>query len=181
MRSQLFADPLRHGEMVRLLNEHSVLPSFEAQMRRSDGIARWISLDVRTVRDDHGSVLFHEGTMRDITKRKLAEEALAESEERYRTVIEHSNDGIAIVHDGRHLFVNRRFVEMFGYTDMDEIIGEPIIRLVHPDDRERVAEINDRRKKGERVPERYEFKGVTRDGGTLRKSQPGGGPTGIFL
>jgi PAS domain S-box-containing protein len=167
LRNQLFIDPVRHDEMVRLLKEHDVMPNFEARMKRKDGTARWISINVRTVRNERQAVVFHEGTMRDITKRKEAEEALAESEERYRTVIEHSNDAIAIVHDGEHLYVNPKFVEMFGYKEVDEVLGTPVSQNVHPEDQERVKEINTRRMKGLAVPSRYEFRGVTQDSTTL--------------
>ncbi len=61
--------------------------------------------------------------------------ALAESEERYRTVIEHSNDGIALVRGGTLEYVNPRFVAMFGYDSPDELVGKPIGLHVHPDDR----------------------------------------------
>jgi PAS domain S-box-containing protein len=167
IKGQLFVDPIRHSEMVRLLREHNVVPNFQARMRRKDGTECWISIDVRTIRNDRKDIVFHEGTMRDITRRKEAEEALAESEVRYRTVIEHSNDGIAIVHDGRHLYVNPKFVEMFGYAESDEILGTPVSQNVHPEDQERVKEINARRMKGLAVPSRYEFKGVTQDGRTV--------------
>src|SRR5690606_40406602 len=60
-------------------------------------------------------MLYIEGTMEDITDRKKMEKALLESEERYRTAIEHSNDGVVITLFNEHLYVNRRYVEMFGY------------------------------------------------------------------
>jgi len=164
IRSQLFVDPIRYDELIRLLREHDAVPNFEALMTRKTGEVFWVSMNVRVVHDRRKSPSLFEGTVRDITKRKEAEEALAESEERYRTVIEHSNDGIAIVHDGRHVYVNPKFVEMFGYKKVDDIIGTPVIRTVHPDDRERVREIHSRRTKGLPVPARYEFKGITKDG-----------------
>ena len=102
-------------------------------------------------------------SFRDITDRKRAEAQLIESEERYRTAIEHSNDGIAIVRGGMHLYVNKRFVQIFGYDRPEEIIGKPHSITVHPDDLEKVMELNARRQKGEPVPERYEFKGIRKD------------------
>ncbi len=70
------------------------------------------------------------------------EESLRESEERYRTAIEQSNDGIALVKGDRHIFVNQRMVEIFGYDRPEEVIGQPVAMLIHPDDRERVIDIN---------------------------------------
>ncbi len=167
IRDDLFSDPERHKEMIRRLLADNAVSDFEARMRRKDGSEHWVSMNVRVFRDENGKILFYEGTMVDITERKEAEHALAESEERYRTVIEHSNDGIAIVLRGRHVYVNSRFVKMFGYDSPEEIINKSIALIVHPDDRERVMEINARREKGQQVPLRYEFKGVTRSGGTI--------------
>jgi PAS domain S-box-containing protein len=102
--------------------------------------------------------------IRDITERKLFEERLIESEERYRTSIENSNDGVAIVKGDRHLYVNRKFVEIFGFDSVDEIIGQPVTITVHPDDRGKVTEINTRRQGDDGAPSRYEFKGLKKNG-----------------
>ena len=96
--------------------------------------------------------------------RSEAEAALRESEERYRVAIEGSNDGIAIMRGPIHVYVNQRFVEMFGYDDPAEIMGQPNSITVHPDDFELVNDINISRQKGEVVPSRYEFKGIKKDG-----------------
>jgi PAS domain S-box-containing protein len=96
-----------------------------------------------------------------------AETALRESEERYRTAIENSNDGVAIDKDGFHLFVNKRYLELFGYDSLESAIGEPLIATVHPDDKDRVTEIHRKRQRGGEVPERYEFIGIRKDGKVL--------------
>ena len=113
--------------------------------------------------DDSRSIV----TLLDMTQRKQAETLLKESEERYRIAIEYSNDGVAIVCEGDHLYVNQKFVEIFGYDRPEEVIGRPISIIIHPDDRERVNEINRRRQRGETVPNRYEFKGTRKDGMTI--------------
>ena len=87
-----------------------------------------------------------------------------ESEERYRTAIEHSTDGVVMIHDEGYLYVNQRFLDMFGYGSSEEIIGSPLASTIHPDDRERVAEIYRKRQRDEAVPSRYEFKGIRKDG-----------------
>lgn len=107
------------------------------------------------------------GVVRDVAKRKRAEENLVESEERYRIAIENSNDGVAIVKGCYHIYVNKKFLEIFGYDNHDEILGNQVYTTVHPDDREMVININERRQKGEDVPSKYEFKGIRKDGATV--------------
>jgi PAS domain S-box-containing protein len=160
----LYVNPEDHQRLVNLLFQKGAVQGYEAQMYRKDGSLHWISTNVRLVRDIQGKPLCYEGTMIDITNRKAAEEAFAESEERYRTAIEHSNDGVAIIQGARIQYVNRRYVEIFGYDKPAEIVGQPIHLFIHPEDRERVVTISQQRQRGEPVPSRYEFKGVTKDG-----------------
>ena len=94
--------------------------------------------------------------LRDVQRKNRA---LDESEERYRTAIEHSNDGVALVRGDRHVYVNRRFLDMFGYDTPEGIIGEVTYVTVHPDDRERVMEYNRLRQQGLPAPSQYEFRG----------------------
>jgi len=103
----------------------------------------------------------------DISERMQAEVALKESEERYRAVVELSNDGIALVQKERHIYANPKLVEIFGYDRPEDIIGQPISLLVHPDDCQRVLDINRRRQGGEPAPGRYEFKGIKKTGGPV--------------
>ncbi len=100
----------------------------------------------------------------DITKQKETEHSLKESEERYRTSIEHSNDGFAFSNERKLLFCNQRFLNIFGYESLEEVEGKPISLFVHPEDRHTVDDIHQKRGGGEAVPSRYEFKGIRKDG-----------------
>ncbi len=111
-----------------------------------------------------GTTIGRVWSFRDITARRQAEEELKESEERYRITVEYSSDGIGLVRGNLHIYVNQRFVEIFGYDRPEEIMGKPISLTVHPDDLGRVREINQKRQRGELVPEKYEFKGIRKDG-----------------
>ena len=162
--NQLYVNQKDRAEMMERLIRYGSVQNFEAQMYRKDRSLHWISINIKAVKDKDGKLMYSEGTMQDITQRKMAEKALMESEERYRTAIEHSNDGITIIQGNNHQYVNKRFVEMFGYNGPEDLIGKPITFVVHPDDHEMVININRRRQRGEPVPSRYEFKGITKTG-----------------
>jgi PAS domain S-box-containing protein len=87
---------------------------YEIKLRKKDGTEMECLLTA-TVRWDDRNIAGYQGIIRDISEHKRSEEALLESEERYRTAIEHSNDGVIIDRGGQHLFVNQKLVEMFGY------------------------------------------------------------------
>jgi PAS domain S-box-containing protein len=163
----LYVNPGDHHRLIDLLFEKGSVQNFESKMVRKDGGLQWISVNVRLIRDAHGKILRYEGTMIDITHRKIAEEALAESEERYRTAIENSNDAVAIIRGDKIQYVNRRFVEIFGYERLEDIIGQSVSLFVHPEDRDEVIKINQKRQSGEPVPSRYTFKGIKKDGGIV--------------
>ncbi|MCJ7748353.1 MAG: PAS domain S-box protein, partial [Desulfobacterales bacterium] len=137
---------------------------FDWEIIRKDGTKRNIETSVSLIKNSSGQPIGFRGVVRDITERMRTEEALKESEERYRTAIESSNDGVSITKGDLHLFVNRKYLEIFGYNHLEEIVGKPPSITVHPDEKDRVMEITRKRQAGEDVPSKYEFKGIRKDG-----------------
>jgi PAS domain S-box-containing protein len=74
--TQLYVDPGRRAEFVRLMQEHGQALHFESEVRRRDGGTIWISENVRSIYDDGGNFLYYEGTVDDITEIKLGRERL---------------------------------------------------------------------------------------------------------
>lgn len=73
---QLYVDPSRRLELIRILENQGSVKDFEVIMRRKDGSLHWVSLNAHAVFRPDGSILYYEGTVEDITSRKLAEEGL---------------------------------------------------------------------------------------------------------
>ena len=162
--TQFYINPDERVRFKKSTETDDVTKQFETNMYRKDRTTIWVRMNARAIRDGDGNVLYYEGTLEDITDRRKAEDALRESEERYRVAIENSNDGVAILRGERHVYVNQRFVEMFGYESTGEILGTTNSIIVHPDDREMVRDTLLRRQRGEPAPKRYEFRGIKKDG-----------------
>ena len=141
---------------MKLVLSGQALSGNEYRLQRKDG--SWFSAIAYTAPVVHDQkVVGLRGMIADITE-------LKETEERYRIAIESSNDGIAITYDSVHVYVNQKFVEMFGYVNQYELIGQPLSLTIHPDDRETVAAYSRARHSGQPAPSKYEFKGLKRDG-----------------
>ncbi len=113
-----------------------------------------------------GDILGYQGIIRDVTERKLAEEALRESEKKYSTLVENSLTGIYIDQDEKIVFANNRFAEIYRYPK-GQLIGIETWRLVHPEDRSLTKQMRARRLSGEDAQSEYEARGLTKDGETI--------------
>lgn len=102
-------------------------------------------------------------TMHDITQRTQMESALRESEEKYKTLIENSQDGIFAIANNQILFANKTFCRMIGYT-AGELYNKTADSLVHHSDRERGMAISERRSKGDHSTVNDIFRFVAKDG-----------------
>jgi PAS domain S-box-containing protein len=101
------------------------------------GGKRWFSSDIQLVIDEIGNTRGVQIISDDITERKQSEEALRQSENHYRSVVEGSIQGIVIAHarDSTIQFANQAVAEMFGYTSPDELVGKNLWEtLVEPEE-----------------------------------------------
>ncbi len=101
----------------------------------------------------------------DITEAEKIEKELRESEEKYRTLVEKSHDAIYILKDNKFIFVNDRASRLTGYTK-DELYSMDAFSLIHPEDKEKLIESGRRRLRGEKVPESFDARIITKDGKT---------------
>ncbi len=105
----------------------------------------------------------YEAVWQELVERKQAEEALRESEEKYRNLVERANDGIVIVQDRLLKYANPRVAEIMGYTAA-EMINTSFTDYVYPDELPKVLGRYERRMAGEEVEPIYETALRHRDG-----------------
>ncbi|MHB1043382.1 MAG: PAS domain S-box protein [Eubacteriales bacterium] len=99
---------------------------------------------------------------KEIAERKLAEEALRASEEKYRMVVENANEAIFVAQDGRFMFVNPKAEEILGYPKED-LLSRPFAKFIYPDDQEIFAIRDQGRLNGEELPHIYTFRIVDQE------------------
>jgi diguanylate cyclase (GGDEF)-like protein/PAS domain S-box-containing protein len=97
------------------------------------GNKRYVEVSSSPIRDAGGRIARIVHVTRDITERRIAEESVRESEERYRRLIEMSPDGISLHVDGKFVFVNPAGMRLLGATHADQLIGMSGLDVVHPD------------------------------------------------
>ena len=105
-------------------------PAVEYRIHRKDGQLRWIRKMVVPYHDDHNRLIAYDSLLTDITERKLAEETLRDSEERYRLLFEDDLTGDYLVApDGEILLCNQAFADIFGFDSRQEAIGSNLANL----------------------------------------------------
>lgn len=144
MAEEIYLFPEDREKLLSALREKGREENFETRLKRKDGTVWWASITSYFFRDRKGNILGIEGIVRDISALRIADEALRESEERFRVVFQTSPDAINLSRapDGVFMDVNEGFTELSGYTS-DYVVGKSSLEIniwKHPRDRLRLIE-----------------------------------------
>ncbi|MEO6119773.1 MAG: PAS domain S-box protein, partial [Terriglobales bacterium] len=150
-------------EYLGKLRKDRLLSNMETLCRKRDGSAVWVLENVILVQGPAGEDWI-EGTLVDITERKSTIAQLIESETKFRGVADTAASAIYIHNGIEFLYCNRSSEEISGYPAAELMKMNPF-DIVHPDDRALVLERGRARQSGARVPERYEYRILRKDGG----------------
>jgi len=149
------------------------------------GAWRWIEATTTNMVGDL-SVRAYVSSFRDVTKRIEAEQSLRRSETNFRTLIERTPTLVIVHREGIIRYVNPAIASALGYDSADELVGKPIIDLVHPDDRAAVrARMEHTARKGGGAPGPARM--MRRDGGYIETEGEGvlldfdGKPSNVVL
>ncbi|MCX5861684.1 MAG: PAS domain S-box protein [Deltaproteobacteria bacterium] len=134
---QLLADDSERKEFIRfgpsLLTNNPPPETWFGKIRTRDERLLDVQVDWNYKRDEKGNVIGFITILTDVTERKRAEEAIKESEEKYRLVVEHASEGIVILQDWQVKYANPRLKTITGYST-EEIASMPLRDIIHPDD-----------------------------------------------
>jgi len=122
------------------LEKYGRVDGLEIAWRRKDESVLWVRESAVAIRNKDDKTLYYDGVIEDITESKRAEQRLAESEKKYRTLVEQSNCMIYIFRHDKLFFVNNTACETLGYT-RQEIYDMPLWDLVYQDDLSMMKEL----------------------------------------
>ncbi len=152
------------GEIERL-NEMTKrgekIHNYETSRLRKNGKIINVSITLSPIFDSSGKLTAVSTIARDITESKIAEEKLRESEEKYRNIVETSNEGIYLVDDEARITYANKIMETSGYT-LKELIGRPIWDFISDESKPVAKRSFEKRRQG--IDDSYELKLMRKDG-----------------
>jgi PAS domain S-box-containing protein len=131
--ANIFADPQRRIEIIRLRAENPALNTFENAYIRKDGSTFLGQLTIKSITGENGILQCFEGFIEDITSRKQMEIALRESEERYRSLAEAAHDIIVIINRDDQIEYANQFAAQLLNMKPEDVVGLPRSNFFPPD------------------------------------------------
>lgn len=128
--STVYVDPAAREQYMKLMQRDGTVRDYEYQVRSRDGTVLWLSDSATVVRNDEGEVIRYEGTVRDITDQKRAEDAIAEGRRMLQMVIDTVPAVINVKERNlRYVLMNRYMAGIFG-IEPQEAIGQTTAELM---------------------------------------------------
>ena len=166
--NQIYKDSARRAGYQKTITGQGFINEFVNEERRKDGSWIWTSTTARVVKDDAGHILYYEGFTIDVTERIRGEQALANAEYKYRSLVEEIPVVIYVASlDHKSIYVSPQIEKFIGFSP-EEWLADPElwVKRLHPKDRQRVLEENtnaltDREKYS------AEYRMIARDGRTI--------------
>ncbi len=137
---QLYADPAEREKMSAIIRLHGHIQNYELQVLTRSAETIWVSLNIRSVKDDHGAIRYFEGTLQDITKRKRSEEELLNLSNRLQIALRATRIGIWDWDFANNITVwDEEMYRIYNVSPCDpRSVSDSWTAIVHPDDLARV-------------------------------------------
>ncbi|KUG15456.1 hypothetical protein ASZ90_014873 [hydrocarbon metagenome] len=160
--SPAIIDDNLHGAVPRSMV--SPVTPIEYRVHLRDGSIRWLRGHEQDFFDPDERLVETQSVMTDITDQKRAEQALRESEERFRELIEHAPVGIVLLRGAEIMYANPAARTLFRLDDTRSHLGDSFLSYIPPAERDMIRERTRKREQGEPVPDEYEMTALRSDG-----------------
>ncbi len=135
--SDLYTDPSGRSKFLKELSNRTLLGNYELELKRKDGASVTCLENSYLEKDLEGHEIIS-GTLIDITEKKIAENALHFSEERFRTLASVSHEGIVFSKENIITDCNDQFAQLFGYHSSNQVKGKYLYEFITPQDLQRI-------------------------------------------
>ncbi len=133
---EIYADPQDRINMRALVKQETKVIGYEFKALKKNKETIWVKANIHINKDAKGAIQYYEGTLEDITKRKEAEERLAQSYERFKLLAENMSDMVGLHNpQGDYTYVSPSCEKILGYKP-EELIGVSPFSIMHPEDLE---------------------------------------------
>jgi PAS domain S-box-containing protein len=159
-----YSDSVCDGCPVKMAFEDGRTHISERIVKEPSGEQAFFDITASPIIDSDGNITSCMEIVRNVTDRKRVESALADSEAKYRTVVESSLVGVYIIQDGLFRFVNQRWCDIYGYSREEAVDRLDPVDLTPEEDRDRVRENIRKRISGEVKTLEYDIRAIRKSG-----------------
>ena len=128
----VYVDPSERQLLVERAMRDGAFSHYETRVHDAEGKVRWISTNVRLTRDENNEPAHFTGSALDVQERRMMQQALVSSENKYRTLVEQSHVGVFIMDEVKLVYANRALADMLGVSETD-LIGKSYLDLLAPE------------------------------------------------
>jgi PAS domain S-box-containing protein len=135
----LYKNPADRDEMLNQIKRKGVLENYEVMLKGKDGSSFWTISNIRILYNDKGEIAGTEGLIRNMNDLKITQQALKESEEKYRLIAENTSDGIIVFDPSNKItYASPSYYTQFGSTPEETLQQgkESVYQLIYPEDRD---------------------------------------------